>query len=490
MMDRLVFEEIGREIAPALAGRRYGRAFQLSRFEFIFDLRLSGSRYLLINIDPAEPRTYLARRKLREIEKASVKPGPFVQNINARLFDTAVLTVTILADSDVILIDFEPADTADTVGGNSLAVTMTGRSANILLLDNESNVVMVARESGNEGQCVGDRFAPPKRKEPDEPSSPPSDPGDLLTGDTAASLSERLDGYYQKRAAVAKFNKLGALASSKIEKEIKKKRKLLENLDQDLRDHGDAETWKRFGELLLANVRNAVRESNAFVVTDLFDPGQPLIRIEAVNDDSITETAEKYFRKYAKSRNAAIEISKRRAAVLSDVARLESTKATIGKAIEESDEETLERYVNPAKREPAIASKGKAAGTNSGVRKFISSDGFEILVGKKAKDNDQLTFRIAKSLDTWMHAADYPGSHVVIRNPGRSIIPPKTLLEAAQIAAFYSQGNKQPKAAVHYTQKKFVNKPKGAAPGLVSLASFKTILVEPKISLKLELPTR
>ncbi len=73
-----------------------------------------------------------------------------------------------------------------------------------------------------------------------------------------------------------------------------------------------------------------------------------------------------------------------------------------------------------------------------------------------------------------------PGSHVVVRNPNRKEIPQRTLLEAAQLAAFYSQGKSQPKAAVHYTQKKFVNKPKGAAAGLVSLASFKTILVVPE----------
>ncbi len=101
-------------------------------------------------------------------------------------------------------------------------------------------------------------------------------------------------------------------------------------------------------------------------------------------------------------------------------------------------------------------------------------------MGKKAKDNDVLTFKTARSLDTWMHAADYPGSHVVIRNPDRKEVPQRTLLEAAQLAAFYSQGKSQVKAAVHYTQKKFVNKPKGAAPGLVSLASFKTILVKPE----------
>jgi len=80
-----------------------------------------------------------------------------------------------------------------------------------------------------------------------------------------------------------------------------------------------------------------------------------------------------------------------------------------------------------------------------------------------------------------MHAADYPGSHVVIRNPNKKEIPNQTLVEAAQLAAFYSSGRKQVKAAVNYTQKKFVNKPRRAAAGLVSLSSFKTILVEPKI---------
>ncbi len=85
-----------------------------------------------------------------------------------------------------------------------------------------------------------------------------------------------------------------------------------------------------------------------------------------------------------------------------------------------------------------------------------------------------------------MHAADYPGSHVVVRNPNKKEIPQRTLLEAAELAAFYSSGKKQTKAAVNYTLKKHINKPRRSAPGLVSLSSFKTILVEPRIRLKSE----
>jgi len=197
-------------------------------------------------------------------------------------------------------------------------------------------------------------------------------------------------------------------------------------------------------------------------------------------NDSLTEAAEKYFRRYTKARNARQEIEKRKQTIAKELERFSAVSERLEIAIASEDEDSINEIagVRPAASAKRAKKPGEAA---SGTRSFISSDGFEILVGKKAKDNDFLTFRVAKSLDTWMHAADYPGSHVVVRNPNRKEIPHRTLLEAAQLAAFYSQGKSQPKAAVHYTQKKFVNKPKGSLPGLVSLASFKTLLVEPKI---------
>ncbi|MDQ3586567.1 MAG: NFACT RNA binding domain-containing protein, partial [Acidobacteriota bacterium] len=102
-----------------------------------------------------------------------------------------------------------------------------------------------------------------------------------------------------------------------------------------------------------------------------------------------------------------------------------------------------------------------------------------------AKDNDQLTFRVARPHDTWLHAADYPGSHVIVRNHARtSDIPHRTIIEAAQLAAHFSQAKRDAKVAVNYTQRKFIQKPKGAAPGLVRLSSFRTLLVEPRIGVE------
>jgi len=113
------------------------------------------------------------------------------------------------------------------------------------------------------------------------------------------------------------------------------------------------------------------------------------------------------------------------------------------------------------------------------MRRYRSSDGYEVVVGRSARDNDQLTFKVARPNDLWLHAGDYPGSHVIVRNAKREEVPHRTIIEAAQLAAKFSQASKDSKVTVHYTPRKFISKPKGAAPGLVRMSSFRSITVEP-----------
>ena len=102
------------------------------------------------------------------------------------------------------------------------------------------------------------------------------------------------------------------------------------------------------------------------------------------------------------------------------------------------------------------------------------------MLAELARDNDNLTFRIARPHDLWFHAGDYPGSRVVVRNPTRKEIPQRTVIEAAQLAGRFSQASDDAKVVIHYTERKFLSKLKGAAPGLVRLSSFRSITVEPK----------
>ncbi len=258
-------------------------------------------------------------------------------------------------------------------------------------------------------------------------------------------------------------------------------RKLIANLKGDLEKHGAPDLWKRYGDLLLANIATARRDGDHFVVIDYFDETAPEIVIPADPNRNVTEAADEYFRRYAKARNAIRIIGERMATAEAAENNAMEQLAKIDAAIAEGDEVFLAALEPLKKKSPQISRKKKAEASFKGARKFTSSDGFEILVGKKAADNDFLTFRLARSLDTWLHAADYPGSHVIVRNAGKKEIPNRTLVEAARLAAYYSDAREVPKAAVNYSLKKYVNKPRRSAPGLVSLSEFKTLLVEPGV---------
>ncbi len=112
---------------------------------------------------------------------------------------------------------------------------------------------------------------------------------------------------------------------------------------------------------------------------------------------------------------------------------------------------------------------------------FISSDGFEILVGNTAADNDYLTFKIARQSDFWLHVAPTPGSHVIVRNPDNlSKLPKTTLEEAAALAAWYSKSRNGGRVAVNYTLRKNVSKRRGAPTGQVTIKNHKTVKAVPR----------
>lgn len=122
-----------------------------------------------------------------------------------------------------------------------------------------------------------------------------------------------------------------------------------------------------------------------------------------------------------------------------------------------------------------MASKGRPYRT-------LLVQGFEVLVGRGAEDNDYLTFRVAKPRDTWLHVAGgTAGSHVVIRNPDGVDVPREVLEVAAAAAAWYSKSRGAARADVHYCRASDVSKPRGAPAGLVQLAKWKSVKVKPGI---------
>jgi predicted ribosome quality control (RQC) complex YloA/Tae2 family protein len=304
-----------------------------------------------------------------------------------------------------------------------------------------------------------------------------------------SSFSEAADHYYQARSHAKKLQELYNSVKQLLTHEVKKRDSAMKAIEADQARFDNPDNLKRCGDLILANLATARVEGSRVTVVDYYDPLLPEIQIDVPDNKTLQQSAAGYFSRYQKARRALTAIAARRHQVslhldpLRGLLRELDQEPTLDRISKTRNR--LNRLLGKAASKDATRRTGRAkAKIGKPGRRFTSTDGFEVLVGRNDRDNDVLTFRVARSLDIWMHAADYPGSHVVISNPSRNPIPQRAIAEAAELAAFYSQAKREAKAAVHYTQRKFVSKPPRAKPGLVRLSSFKTIMVQPRCVLK------
>ena len=477
-MDEQTIQSVVDEIAPLLTGRAFGKIFQTSRLSMVVDFRLRDDRYLFISVESSEPKLYLISRRVRELEKQSTQLSPFALVLRKHLSGARVQSVRKDEDDRIVRFDFETEDELGQRSSRMLVTQLTGRAANLLLLDERGFVIDTLRPPRGQGQQVGERYQPPpasssvahKRKFEAE----------------GVSISEAADRYYLGKEAEREFDARAGAIRARLNKEIAQRLKLQRRLHEDLEAHGQPEEHKRMGDLLLANLSTARRLGGSVTLTDFYAEGAPPIEVEVDEKTTLQHEAARRFKRYAKAKRAGEEINGRLSTVSDEIKKLESQQAELEKAIEERDEDAIERLSGKKEKSESgkQRSRSKQDESVAGARRYRSSDGYEILVGRAARDNDHLTFRIARPHDWWFHAADYPGSHVIVRNPARKEIPQRTTIEAAQLAASFSQARTDAKVDVHYTQRKFLAKPKGAAPGLVRMSSFRTITVEPRASLE------
>ncbi|HEX8720983.1 MAG TPA: NFACT family protein [Pyrinomonadaceae bacterium] len=485
-MHEQLISEVVEELRPALAGRRWGKVFQLSANTLAVDFRTADGRYLLLSSDPSRPRLHLVSRTVRELERAAGSPSPFALVLRKALGGTVLRALSKDEGERVVRFEFDAADAAGEARAATLVAQLTGRASNLLLLDEQGRVVSTLRPARGEGQTEGEVYGPPPRRD----AAPPREAGDFRRDDFP-SLSEALDRHYRKLDAVRDFDARASAAAARLRQQTASLRKLRDNLARDLAAHGDAEEHRRAGDLLLANLGTATRDGGTVRLTDFYAEGAPTVELEVEENRTLQEEAARRFARYSKAKRAAREISERLGKTAAELAALEARQAELERIVAARDEAALAAFAGAGPGRKSDAGRGKAPARPKGskrhagekgraLRRYRSSDGYEIVVGRGARENDELTFRVARSYDTWMHAADYPGSHVVVRARGKDdAVPHRTLVEAARLAAHFSQAREDSKVAVNYTQRKFVTKPRGAAPGLVYLSSFRTLLVEP-----------
>lgn len=499
-MNEQLIEEVVEEIRPALVGGHWGKVFQLSSASLAVDFRTGNNRYLLLSTEPNQPRLHLISRTVRELEKASQAPSPFALVLRKHLGGATLRSLSKDEGERIVRFKFATMDAMGAEHAATLVAQLTGRTSNLFLLDEGGRIVDSLRPSRGAGQEVGDVYGPPvaggaaaKQDATTAERAVPTTKRVVPSIERAgfSSLSAALDEHYRRLERERAFDSRVAAAASRIAQDVARLSKLKSNLARDLAAHGDAEEHKRAGDLLLANVATAERLGGRVRLRDFYADGAPFVELEVDENRTLQDEAARRFARYSKAKRAAREISERLSAAEAELVALEERRAELERIAAARDHEALAAFIGEkggagkSKTSARAKHSKKEAEEFRGVRRYRSSDGYEVLVGRAARDNDRLTFRLARSFDAWMHAADYPGSHVVVRARTRDEqIPHRTLVEAARLAAHFSRAGKDSKVAVNYTQRKFVSKPKGAAPGLVYLSSFRTLMVEPREELE------
>ena len=298
-----------------------------------------------------------------------------------------------------------------------------------------------------------------------------------IEGQPLASASGLLDRFYFGKAERDRVKQQAHDIERLMANEKAKNEKKLLKLEQTLEEAKQADIYRLYGELLTAHLYAAKRGMTEIEVVNYYDENGGTITIPLDPQKSPSDNAQQYFQKYQKAKNSLAVVQEQIERTKEDIAYcdtiLSQLETAAPKDVEEIRDELIEQgYLRPR------ATKGtkKRKPTAPELDRYIASDGTEILVGKNNKQNDYLTTKLAHKDDIWLHVKNIPGSHVVIRSRQPS---DETLLEAANLAAYFSKARQSGSVPVDYTRIRHVKKPSGAKPGFVIYEHEQTLYVTP-----------
>lgn len=305
--------------------------------------------------------------------------------------------------------------------------------------------------------------------------------GDSVKLKKVESISEAIDDYYLTRAAQERMKQKSANILKLVNNNIDRCTKKLAMHRRNLEKSKDREKYKIYGDLLTASMYKVKYGMSEVEVENYYDNNNP-ITIKLDSNISPAQNAQKYYKKYNKAKVTEEHAAEQIEGAEEELAYLETVLDSIVKAESPRDlSEIKDELAEQGYISRSAGAKKKKKTQKSSPMKFVSSDGYEILVGRNNKQNDELTIRMSYSTDIWLHTKEIPGSHTLIRTGGTGEAPENTILEAAQLAAYYSKAKNSAQVPVDFTQVKNVKKPNGAKPGFVIYERNQTVYVTPKL---------
>ena len=237
--------------------------------------------------------------------------------------------------------------------------------------------------------------------------------------------------------------------------------------------------------MIIANLTAIPHGAGQVEVTDYYDPNLATVRVSLDPSISALENAEVYFKKARKARDGAVVAAARMGEINKELTMLHAASHKLDSLESEEHIATLRNFLVKCHAlrpitAPSEEKREKEEYAGYQIRKHISEDGIEILVGGNSESNDYLTTKIARPDDIWLHARSVKGAHVIVRSGKKGLLVPQATLKLALLLAVQNSEVKHSSLVpVDYTLRKYVRKPKGAAPGFVTYTHEKTVDVRP-----------
>jgi predicted ribosome quality control (RQC) complex YloA/Tae2 family protein len=439
----------------------------------------AGPATLLVSAEPDLTRIHVVGRR----PPAPGAPPPLQAVLRRELEGTRLVSIAAAAGDRVVELAFErerepepPPAPGRPPGPLRLVAELTGRHGNLLLVGEDGRI----RASAAPSPSARRRLSPGAVYEPPAPRREPEASPPRLAPEAGAAfpLSAAAEALYREAEEERRVAEGRRRLREPLRAAAARARRALERLADEAARVPAAEEDRRIADLLKQNLPALRRGQARAMLTEWTAEGPRQVAVALDPQLSPRENMERAYRRWRRIADSGARVARREAEVRARLAQLEALLSSVVGA----GAEDLARLEREARRlgaapRPAEVSRPSREPERLPYRTFRSLAGVAILVGRGPVDNDELTVHLAHGNDLWLHARGRAGAHVVARLDRGAGPDQEVLLDAAHLAAWFSDARGEPTADVAWTRAKHVRKPKGAAPGAVTYTQDRTLLL-------------
>ncbi len=294
----------------------------------------------------------------------------------------------------------------------------------------------------------------------------------------AESFTALLDSFYILRDRKDAMRQKSQAVRKTVQNLVTRLKRKLATQEKELTATFDRERLRQLGDIVTANIHRIQKGQTKLLAEDFYDENMPEIEIPLSPILSPQQNAAKFYKDYARMKNAEKELTKQMELAETELQYLQSVLEELNRAQTEAELEEIRQELHSGGYLKADSGRKKVKQGKLPPMRFESTDGYPIYVGRNNRQNDELTFKSARKDDLWCHASKVHGSHVII-SCGGTTPPDDTITQACQLAAYYAETGGGQNIPVDVTPVKQVKKLPGAKPGMVIYHTYRTVIANP-----------